>query len=54
MAVILMSGYDEAEKIAKTFDPIRVTFLRKPIGPALLDQTIRIVLGLPLHNSVVA
>ena len=55
LAVILMSGYDEAEEISKKFDPARVTFLRKPIGPALLDQTIRILLRLPSHsNSLVA
>lgn len=41
LAVILMSGYDEAEEIARAFDPARVTFLRKPISLALLDQTIR-------------
>jgi DNA-binding NtrC family response regulator len=55
LVVILMSGYDEAEEIAKTFDPARVTFLHKPIGPALLDQTICILLGRPSHsNSLVA
>lgn len=55
LIVILMSGYDEVEEIAKTFDPARVTFLRKPFNPALLDQTIRILLGLPFHsNSFVA
>lgn len=51
LAVILMSGYDEGEQVAKTFDPARVTFLRKPFGPALLDQAIRILLGLPLQPS---
>ena len=55
LVVILMSGYDEVEEIAKTFDPARVRFLRKPFNPALLDQTIRILLGLPFHsNSFVA
>jgi two-component system, cell cycle sensor histidine kinase and response regulator CckA len=55
LVVILMSGYDEVEEIVKTFDPARVRFLRKPFNPALLDQTIRILLGLPLHsNSLVA
>ena len=55
LAVILMSGYDEAEARARTLGPARVTFLRKPIGPALLDQTIRSLLGRPCHsNSVVA
>lgn len=54
LAVIFMSGYDEAEAIAKTFDPARVTFLRKPFSLALLDQTLRILLGLPVHNRLVA
>ena len=55
LVVILISGYDEIEEIAKTFDPARVRFLRKPFNPALLDQTIRILLGLPFHsNSFVA
>jgi len=55
LAVILMSGYDEAETIARTFDSARFTFLHKPIGPALLNQTIRSLLGLPSHsNSLVA
>ena len=49
LVVIFMSGYDEPEEIAKTFDPVRVTFLCKPFSPALLDQTIRILLGLPLN-----
>ena len=49
LKVILTSGYHEAEEIAKTFDPARVTFLKKPISPALLDQTIRILLDLPLR-----
>ncbi|WP_455241701.1 response regulator [Petrachloros mirabilis] len=51
LVVILMSGYDEVEEIAKTFDPARVTFLRKPFNPALLDQTIRILLGLPFRSN---
>jgi DNA-binding NtrC family response regulator len=51
LAVILMSGYEEGEEIAKTFDPAQVTFLRKPFEPALLDQAIRILLGLPLQPS---
>ena len=50
LVVILMSGYDEVEEIAKTFDPARVTFLRKPFNPALLDQTIRILLGLRITS----
>ncbi|MEO6308470.1 MAG: response regulator [Nitrospiraceae bacterium] len=53
LAVILMSGYDEAEDIARAFDPARVTFLRKPFGPALLDQTIRSLLGRPFHSNSV-
>jgi len=51
LAVILMSGYDGAEEIARTFDPARVTFLRKPISPALLDQTIRSLLGRPIYAN---
>lgn len=51
LPVILMSGYDEGEDVAKTFDPSRVAFLRKPFSPALLDETIRNLLGLPLHPS---
>jgi len=51
LVVILMSGYDEAEEIARTFDPARVTFLRKPISLALLDQTICILLGRPPHSN---
>ena len=51
LPVILMSGYDEAEKIAGAFDSARVTFLRKPIDLTLLEQTIRILLGLPFHSN---
>ena len=47
LVVILMSGYDEVEELARTFNPARVTFLRKPISPAILDQTLRSLLGLP-------
>ena len=55
LAVILMSGYDEAEEVARSFDPAKVTFLRKPFAPALLDQSIRILLGLPFQsNNLVA
>jgi len=51
LAVILMSGYDEVEELARTFDPARATFLRKPVSPALLDQTIRVLLERPFRSD---
>ncbi len=48
MAVILMSGYDEAEQMTKTLDSAHVRFLRKPFSPAVLEQTIHnLSAGLP-------
>jgi DNA-binding NtrC family response regulator len=51
IGVILMSGYDEAEQVAKTIDPSRVIFLSKPFSPALLQDKIRALVA-PATSSL--
>lgn len=45
--VILMSGFPEADAIAKAFPEDQLVFLSKPLSPAKLDETIRKMLKLP-------
>lgn len=45
--VILMSGYPEADAIAKAFNKEQLVFLSKPVSSAKLDETIRQLLRLP-------
>jgi two-component system, cell cycle sensor histidine kinase and response regulator CckA len=47
LAVIFMSGYDDAEQIATRIDSARVMFLRKPFSPKLLQEKIRVLLISP-------
>jgi DNA-binding NtrC family response regulator len=45
--VILMSGYPEAEDIAKAFSQDQLVLLTKPFSPAELDKSIRQLLRPP-------
>lgn len=47
LKVVLMSGFPAADAIAQTFDKNQLVFLNKPFSPAILDDTIRQLLGLP-------
>lgn len=47
LKVVLMSGYPEADDIAKAFNKEQLVFLSKPLSPAILDETIRQLLGIP-------
>jgi len=46
LKVILMSGYPEADAVAKAFPENQLVFLSKPLSPAKLDETIRRLLRL--------
>jgi DNA-binding response OmpR family regulator len=51
LKVILWSGSNDVEDLAALFDPTRLTYLKKPLSPARVEQTMRILLGRSLHPN---